>query len=275
MLISTMLLALLSFADADTGYAPVNGLKMYYEIHGSGEPLVLIHGGGSTINTTFGAVLPAFAKNRKVIAMELQGHGHTADINRPFTFEQDADDVAALLKYLKIEKADVFGFSNGGNTAMQLAIRHPQLVRKLIVGSVFYKQSGIHPQILASFPHATADNMPPVLRQAYEQVAPDPKNIKTQVDKLMKRLLSFKDWDPEDIRSIKAPALIIAANNDVAVIDDTIELLRLFPHAQLMVLPGGHGTYIGEILAAVKGSKLPALTVDVIEEFLSTAETPQ
>lgn len=275
MLITTMLMALLSFADADTGYAPINGLKMYYEIHGSGEPLVLIHGGGSTINTTFGAVLPAFAKGRKVIAMELQGHGHTADINRPFTFEQDADDVAALLKYLKIEKADIFGFSNGGNTAMQLAIRHPQLVRKLIVGSVFYKQSGIHPQILASFPHNTADNMPPVLRNAYEQVAPDPKNIKTQVEKLMKRLLNFKDWNPESIRSIKAPTLIIAGNNDVATLDDTIELLRLFPHAQLMVLPGGHGTYIGEILGAVKGSKLPAMTVEVIEEFLAAIETPQ
>ncbi|MRG44144.1 alpha/beta fold hydrolase [Chitinophaga sp. SYP-B3965] len=262
-------MALLSLAGADSGYAPVNGLKMYYEIHGSGEPLVLIHGGGSTIQTTFGAVLPAFAKGRKVIAMELQGHGHTGDINRPLSFEQDADDVAALLKYLKIEKADIFGFSNGGNTAMQLAIRHPQLVRKLIIGSAFYKQSGIHPQVLASFPHATADNMPPVLKNAYLQAAPDPSQLSVLVSKLMKRLLEFKDWNPADIRAIKAPALIMAGNNDVAKLEDTIELLRLFPHAQLMIFPGGHGTYIGEVTGAVKGSKLPELAVQVMEEFLA------
>lgn len=269
MLITTMLMALLSIADADTAYAPINGLKMYYEIHGSGEPLVLIHGGGSTIQTTFSAVLPAFAKGRKVIAMELQGHGHTADIDRPFSFEQDADDVAALLKYLKIEKADVFGFSNGGNTAMQLAIRHPQLVRKLVVGSVFYKQSAIHPQLLESFRHATPDNMPPVLRNAYEQVAPDPKNIKTQVDKLMKRLLTFKDWDPESIRSIKAPTLIISGNYEVTGLEHTVEMFRLFPNAQLMVLPGAHGGYIGEVTGAVKGSELPGMTAKAIEEFLT------
>jgi pimeloyl-ACP methyl ester carboxylesterase len=102
--------------DSSSGYASVNGLKMYYEIHGKGAPLVLIHGGGSTIQTSFGRVLHSFAKDRQVIAVELQGHGHTPDINRPETFEQDADDVAAILKYLKIENADFFGFSNGGNT---------------------------------------------------------------------------------------------------------------------------------------------------------------
>src|SRR5689334_17031450 len=107
-------------------YASVNGLKMYYEIHGEGAPLVLIHGGGSTIQTTFGRVLPALAKNHKVIAVELQAHGHTADIDRPLSFEQDADDVAELLKQLHIEKADVFGFSNGASTTLEIAIRHPE-----------------------------------------------------------------------------------------------------------------------------------------------------
>src|SRR3982751_5769147 len=113
------------------GYAPVNGLKMYYEIHGSGKPLVLIHGGGSTIQTTFGKVLPMFAKHHKVIAVELQAHGHTADRDTPESFEQDADDVAALLRYLKIDKADILGFSNGGSTTMQIAMRHPEFVNKI------------------------------------------------------------------------------------------------------------------------------------------------
>ena len=104
--------------DSRSGYASVDELKMYYEIHGKGAPLVLIHGGGSTIQTSFGRVLHSFAKERQVIAVELQGHGHTPDINRLETFEQDADDVAALMQYLKIENADFFGFSNGGNTTM-------------------------------------------------------------------------------------------------------------------------------------------------------------
>ena len=126
--------------DTKHGYAPVNGLKMYYEIHGDARaetpPLVLLHGGGSTIETTFGKILPALAKSRQVIAFEQQGHGRTADIaDRPFTFEQSADDAAALLEHLKIEKADFFGFSNGGNIALQIAIRHPKLVRKLVVAS--------------------------------------------------------------------------------------------------------------------------------------------
>jgi pimeloyl-ACP methyl ester carboxylesterase len=118
---------------AKSGYAPVNGLSMYYEIHGTGRPLVLLHGGGSTIDTSFGEVLPSFAKTRQVIAFEQQGHGHTADVDRPFTFEQSADDAASLLRFLEIERADFFGYSNGGNIALQIGIRHPRVVRKLIM----------------------------------------------------------------------------------------------------------------------------------------------
>src|SRR5688572_6250876 len=113
--------------DSTSGYALVNGLKMYYEIHGTGEPLVLIHGGGSTIQTTFGRVLHQFAKTRKVIAVEMRTHGHTADIDRPLSFQQDADDIAVLLKQLNIDKAHIFGFSNGASTTLQFAIRHPQM----------------------------------------------------------------------------------------------------------------------------------------------------
>ena len=123
--------------DSISGYASVNGLKMYYEIHGTGTPLVLIHGGGSTIQTTFGRVLHSFAKDRQVIAVELQAHGHTADIDRPLSFEQDADDVAELLKHLNIDKADIFGFSNGASTTLEIAIRHPGLVKIILGISLF------------------------------------------------------------------------------------------------------------------------------------------
>ena len=114
-------------------YATVNGLRMYYEIHGSGKPLVLIHGGGSTIQTTFGRILPLLSGTHKVIAVEMQAHGHTADIDRSLSFEQDADDIAALLKQLHIDKADIFGFSNGASTTLQFAIRHPQMTGRIVV----------------------------------------------------------------------------------------------------------------------------------------------
>ena len=116
-----------------SGYAPVNGLNMYYEIHGNGTmPLVLIHGGGSTIETTFSNLLPIFSAYNKVIAVELQAHGRTSDRDAPESFEQDADDVAALLRYLGVDKANFLGFSNGGSTTMQIAIRHAELTNKII-----------------------------------------------------------------------------------------------------------------------------------------------
>src|SRR5512141_2034058 len=152
-----------------SGYAPVNGLKMYYEAHGRAggkiPPLVLLHGGGSTIETSFGKILPALARNRQVIAFEQQGHGHTADIaDRPFTFEQSADDTAVLLGHLNIGKADIFGYSNGGHIAIQLAIRHPGLVRKLVVESAMFTRDGSDPGVWKSFEHAKPDDMPKALR---------------------------------------------------------------------------------------------------------------
>ena len=144
----------LAFAQTGTpmavksGYAPVNGLKLYYEIHGTGEPLVLLHGGVVGI-ARFGPNLGALSEKRKVIAVELQGHGRTADIDRPLSFEAMADDIAALMKYLAIEKTDVMGYSLGGGVALQIAIRHPELVRKLVVVSAPCKRDGWYPEVLA------------------------------------------------------------------------------------------------------------------------------
>jgi len=160
-----------SLAPGPGRYAPVNGLRMYYEIHGaasSGQPpLVLLHGGGSTIDTSFGKVLPAFAKTRRVIAFEQQGHGHTADVDRPFSIEQSAEDTAALLKYLHVDRADFFGYSNGGNIALLMGIRHPDMVRKLIVESAMFKRDGLVPGFWDSMQHATLQSMPGELRDAY------------------------------------------------------------------------------------------------------------
>jgi pimeloyl-ACP methyl ester carboxylesterase len=225
-----------------SGYAPVNGLRMYYEIHGTVKgndpPLVLLHGGGSTIDTSFGKVLPSLAKTRQVIAFEQQGHGHTVDIDRPFSFEQSADDAAALLRHLKIGNADFFGYSNGGNIALQIAIRHPESVRKLVIASAMFKRDGLYPVFWESMKHATLESMPAELKEAYIKVAPHPEQLPTFHDKSVRRMLEFKDWRPEDLQKIGAPTMVMIADGDIVRPEHAVEMFRLLPHAQLAVLPG-------------------------------------
>ncbi|MDQ2669017.1 MAG: alpha/beta hydrolase, partial [Gemmatimonadota bacterium] len=149
-----------------SGRAPVNGIEMYYEVHGraDGVPLVLLHGGGSTIDVTFGRVLPLLARNRKVIAVEEQAHGRTSDRGAPVRFETSADDVAALLRHLGVPQADLFGFSNGASVALQVAIRHPELVRKLVFASSMTKREGAQPQLWEFMAQADFSNMPQPLK---------------------------------------------------------------------------------------------------------------
>ena len=253
----------------DSGYAAVNGLKMYYEIHGAGTPLVLIHGGGSTIQTSFSKILPLLAPHYKVVAVELQAHGHTSDRDHAESFEQDADDVAGLLEYLKIKKAHFLGFSNGGNTALQIALRHPGLVNKLVVISSFYKRDGMIPGFFEGMQNATIENMPGPLKTYYLQINNDKKALQTMFDKDRERMLGFKDWSDEQLHSIRAPALLIAGDDDVVTPEHTVRMSQLIPNSQLMILPGTHGSFIGEICAAEEGSKMPEISVAIIAEFLN------
>jgi len=255
--------------DSISGYAPINGLNMYYEIHGSGAPLVLIHGGGSTIQTTFRRVLHSFAEKHKVIAVELQAHGHTADIDRPLSFVQDADDVAELLKQLHISKSDIFGFSNGASTTLEIAIRHPELVNKIIVASTFFKKDGAPAWFWDMMAHPTFEGMPQPLKDAYLQINPDTNALYTMYKRDVARMQSFKDINEEDIKAINAPALIIIGDEDVVRPEHAVEMFRLLPNARLSIFPGGHGAYIGEVTTGMEHSKIPDLTVSVIEEFLN------
>ena len=253
-----------------SGYAPVNGLNMYYEIHGSGiMPLVLIHGGGSTIETSFGALLPLLSSHAKVIAVELQAHGRTSDRDAPESFEQDADDVAALLQYLKVDKANILGFSNGGTTTMQIAIRHPSLVNKIVVVSANYKRDGLISGFFEGMQHATLDNMPEPLKAAYLKVAPDKNHLQIMFKKDKERMLTFKDIAADHLRSIKADALLMVGDRDVVTTEHVIEMSRLIPNARLMILPGTHGSLIGEEGTVKKDSKLPEITATLVEEFLN------
>ncbi|HXC25620.1 MAG TPA: alpha/beta hydrolase [Gemmatimonadaceae bacterium] len=249
--------------------ATVNGLPMYYEIHGSGTPLVLLHGGGSTIRSTFGRILPDLAKTHQVIALELQAHGHTPDIGRPLSFEQDADDVAALLKQLHIDKADVIGFSNGGTTALQIAIRHPALVNKLVLASTLYKRDGMQPGFWDGMQQASLEHMPQPLKDAYREANPDPKGLQAMFDRDVARMLAFQDISDAKIQAIQSPTLVINGAAEVVQAEHALALSHMLPHAQLAILPGGHGDYIGEICAVDPHSPIPALVTAMIEAFLN------
>jgi pimeloyl-ACP methyl ester carboxylesterase len=227
----------------ESGYAPVHGLRMYYEIHGTAKerPLVTIHPFLGLAN-----VFPSLTRNRRLIAVDLQGHGRTADIDRPFSFEQHADDVAALLKHLDIRHVDVFGESFGGTVAVGMAIRHPHLVRRMaIYGAVLSKLDEVIPkQSLAEFLSLTPDH--PSIRfekENYDRVAPDPSQWPALFAKSGMMAGLWQGFSREELKSIKAPVLIIAGDHDalVAPIEHHLEMSRIIPNAQLAVVPdAGH-----------------------------------
>jgi pimeloyl-ACP methyl ester carboxylesterase len=254
-----------------SGHAPVNGIEMYYEVHGRSEgvPLVLLHGGGSTIEVTFGRVLPLFARSRRVIAVEEQGHGRTSDREGPVRFESSADDVAALLGYLEVGEADVFGFSNGASVALQVAIRHPDLVRRLVFASSITRRDGAPPEFWAAIEKADFSNMPQPLKDAFLRVTPDPRRLKTMHDKDAARMRGFADVPDELVRSVRAPTLIVLGDRDIVTPEHAVALTRLIPDARLLILPGGHGDYLGEAVATQGDTRVPELTAGLIEEFLA------
>jgi len=258
--------------DFSSGYSEVNGLKMYYEIHGQGKPFVLIHGGGSTIQSNFDKVIPLFAKNRMVIAVELQAHGRTNDRNADTTFEQDADDVAVLLQNLKIYKADFLGFSNGGTTTLQIAIRHPKMVNKIVLGSALSKRNGVPEWFWDFMKQAKLENMPEQLKEAYQQVANDINGLQIMHDRDAKRMVNFQDIPDELIKSIKVPALIIIGDKDIITPEHAIEMHRQIDNSELAIIPGGHGEYIGEITTIKPDFNERQLIVPMIEKFLNKSD---
>ncbi len=230
-------------------YAPVNGLRMYYEIHGSGEPLVLMHGGVGGIEM-FGPNLQALSAGHQVIAVNLQAHGHTADIDRPLRFETMADDIAALLKHLKIDKADLLGYSLGGGAAIQTAIRHPGLVRRLVIVSVAIRRQGWYPEVLKGFdqmgPEAGRFMSQSPLAKLYPEA--NWEAIFTKIGELMRR---DYDWT-KDFAAIQSPVMLAFADADAVRSAHVLEIFSLLgggkqdagldgsgrPSARLAILPG-------------------------------------
>jgi pimeloyl-ACP methyl ester carboxylesterase len=206
------------------GYASVNGLEMYYEVQGAGEPLVLIHGGMSAIGTSFGTLLPYLAKSRQVVAVELQAHGHTADIERPLTMEYLAQDTVGLLDQLGIARADFFGYSIGAGVALQLGIAHPDRVGKLVLMSVTYNRDGFHPGLLDGMEMLQPEQMVGTpFYEEYTRIAPRPQDWPTLVAKVKQLDAEFQGWSAEAVRSVPAPVLVVIGDSDVVRPEHAVE----------------------------------------------------
>lgn len=232
-------------------YADVNGLRMYYEIHGQGnQPLILMHGAFSAIGTSFGKFLPLLAKNRRIVAVELQGHGHTADIDRPLTYANMADDVAELIRQLSLGRADLFGYSMGGAVALELALHYPERVRKAIfAGGASYRPEGMYPEM------ASMGEMPPDAlngtpwHEEYMRIAPHPGDWPKLMARIQQQDREHQGWTAEQLRSIKAPFMLAVGDADIVRPEHVAEMFRLLgggvagdlvglPRAWLAVLPG-------------------------------------
>lgn len=256
-------------ADVSGNYADINGLNMYYEWHGiTGEFLVLIHGGGSTISTTFGNILPLLSGSFQVLAVELQAHGHTSDRENAESFEQDADDVAELLRKLNITGASVLGFSNGGTTALHLALRHPDLVSKLVLASAAYSREGLQPGFFEGMKQASLDHMPDVLKRAFLRINRDEQALLNMFNKDKERMLNFKNMDEEAIHTVNVPALIICGDRDVVRSEHAINLSRLLENSRVLIVPASHGDYIGVAESPAASDLVMEFTANMIRRFL-------
>ncbi len=221
-------------------YAPVNGLDIHYSEQGSGDPLVLLHGGLLTIDLTFGPVQAELAKDHRVIGIELQGHGHTADVDREFTLADLAADVVGVLDHLGIERADVFGFSLGGEVALELLTGHPQRVRRAVVASAQYLDSGYRPEISDPKQDSpllpTADDFAAMVT-AHAEVSPTPDRFEETLRKIHLALFPLPGWSDEQLRAITAPTLVVIGDRDFVRPQHAVDMHELIPGSQLAVLP--------------------------------------
>ena len=271
-------------------YANVNGIKLYYEIHGQGRPLILLHGGLGAIEM-FGPNLPALAKGRQVIAVDLQAHGRTADIDRPLRTELMAEDIAALIKHLKLDRPDVMGYSLGGGVALFIAIRHPDLVGRLVVVSTPFRRNAFYPDILSQQGQVGAEAAEAMkqtpMYQLYASLAPRPEDWPRLLQKIGDSMAEDFDLSNE-IRGIKATVLVVAGDADIFPPAHAVELFGLLgggkrdggwdgsgrPKSRLAILPGVTHYAMGSD-PALAATVIPFLDEETETDRESRAATAQ
>ena len=255
------------------GYADNDGLRMYYEVHGRAvhgqPPLLLIPGGGSTIGTNFGELIPLLAGQRQVIAVEEEGHGRTQPTSRPLTAENSAGDILAVLDRLNVETVDVLGFSAGGHTAIALALGHPAMVRCLIAASTFVSRDAVPDQFWDGMAKATLDDMPDTYKDADRLLNPEPGHLERHFELDRQRILGFPGWSAEELGTITAPTLVVGADRDVVTAEYAARMAGLIPGARLLIVPGGHGDYLGEQAASGGDLRTMHATVPFLLRFLA------
>jgi pimeloyl-ACP methyl ester carboxylesterase len=246
---------------------------MYYEVHGHPRadqpPLLLIPGGGSTIETNFAGLIPALlAESLQVIAVEEEGHGRTAATGRPLTAENSADDIKAVLDELNLDSVDVLGFSAGGHTALALAMRYPASVRCLIAASTFVSRDAVGETFWDGMATATLANMPDVYKDADRGLNPEPGHLERLFELDRQRILTFAGWPDDDLRRITARTLVLSADRDVMSPEHAVRMSRIIPGARLMIVPGTHGDYLGELAASGGDLRAMRTTVPYLLRFL-------
>lgn len=260
----------------ESGYADVNGLKMYYEVYGAGKPIVLIHGSFMNIPMNWAHIIPLLAKDRKVVVAEMQGHGRTKDIPRAFSYEGMADDISGLLKQLKIDSSDILGYSMGGGVAFQMAVRHPDQVRRLVVLSGTYAHNGWWPDVEASFATFTGDMFKgtPIQKQ-YDSLGNDPARFNDYIKKVLSIDLKPYDWTNQ-VKKIQAPIFMAIGDADGVRYEHMLELFRAkgggkmgdihgLPQSRLAILPGT--THIGMMMHT---DRLIPMVTDFLDSDLSS-----
>lgn len=256
--------------ESKSGYAPANGIKLYYEIFGTRKPLVLIHGGGSSGFSDFEETVKRLHDQYQLILIDLQNHGKSDHRASAETFEQDAEDILAVLDFLSIGKASFFGFSNGATTLLKFAMMYSNRVEKLVAASGNTKREGLLDGFFESMEASTINDMPPFLKENFMKLNPDPEKFRNMYEKDSQRMIHFQDFDAESLMHLTCPVFLIGGDQDVVKTTHLAAMHQEIPHARLLILPANHGNYMMADFNGDVNAKLIDFTMEQIQQFLES-----
>ncbi len=256
--------------ESKSGYAPANGIKLYYEIFGTGKPLVLIHGGGSSGFSDFEETVKRLHDQYQLILIDLQNHGRSDHRSSAETFEQDAKDILAVLDFLSIGKASFFGFSNGATTLLKFATMYPDKVEKLIAASGNTKREGLLDGFFESMEASTINDMPPFLKENFMNLNPDPEKFRNMYEKDSQRMIHFQDFDAESLTRLACPVFLLGGDQDVVKTTHLAAMQQQIPAARLLILPANHGNYMMADFNGDVNVELIDFTLKQVQQFLES-----